>query len=68
MTNFVEIGEASTKILSLKLDQVWYPIMSSQTLIFNCHLGGRYIYELWHIYICGSEGIPNLSGQCRPKV
>jgi hypothetical protein len=29
LTNFVEIGQARDKILSLKLDQVWMPVTIS---------------------------------------
>jgi hypothetical protein len=68
MTNFVEIGQARDKILSLKLDQVRLLII---ILLANIHI--HYLADLWDIhylrfsYLCRSERLPHLTQQRRSQ-
>lgn len=68
MTNFVEIGQARDKILSLKLDQV------SGTEEFMYHTNDRrvvdlgHVYQLWTGYFGRPQGLFDILGQRRDKV
>lgn len=54
LTNFVEIGQARDKILSLKLDQVRtsHSFSSCLTLVSDIVLGFRDCVDLWDLHVC----------------
>lgn len=61
MTNFVEIGQARDKILSLKLDQVrlglsWYSWHHTHCIVD--FWDGHYV---WLCHLCRSQGLPYIT-------
>jgi hypothetical protein len=66
LTNFVEIGQARDKILSLKLDQVNHSSLlisladEADTDFWDGHFG--------HKHFCGSERLSHFTKQCHPQI
>ena len=70
MTNFVEIGQARDKILSLKLDQAsTIPRNKFYGLAYvGCIADLGHVDQFWAGYLGGPKGLPDVVGQCRDQV
>ena len=68
MTNFVEIGQARDKILSLKLDQVSSVVSESATPSHVCAADLGHVDEFRTGYFGRPQRIPHVLGQRRDQV
>lgn len=68
MTNFVEIGQARDKILSLKLDQVTTMVKFVHYTNNRCVVDLGHVHQLWVGYLGRPQGLFDILGQRRDKV